>query len=369
MKTFLAFVIICLFWPYAANAQSLTDREQADLIGPVKFVETYYNIFTMKDGKIVEGNRLLWHSVTYNINGNITERVSYDRLGSIYVKYLHTYDPAGRCIGYEEYYTNPDKTFTRPRKHIYTLDDNGNRIGYKVVEPDGTLEKQFTYKYDSNGNKIEEKYYDHISRLGGKNVYAYDDKGNQTSQTSYGADGSVNRKSVSTFDDRGNRIVQLKYEGDTLSYRIVSRYDEKRRVLEEETIQLNATPDPIRSHDPSTSKIVYAYDDKKRTKMMASYKPDGSLRERVIFTYDEMWNEIERTSFNADGTPSNALVQIYGDIHKPGSELLGSLSGDPLTEFKYDALGNWTRKTYLIRSRKDGKPQGFSTEERVIIYH
>src|SRR6266498_910547 len=115
MKTFLAFVIICLFWPYAANAQSLTDREQADLIGPVKFVETYYNIFTMKDGKIVEGNRLLWHSVTYNINGNITERVSYDRLGSIYVKYLHTYDPAGRCIGYEEYYTNPDKTFTRPR--------------------------------------------------------------------------------------------------------------------------------------------------------------------------------------------------------------------------------------------------------------
>jgi hypothetical protein len=41
MKTFLAFVFTCLFWPSATNAQSRTDREEANLIGPVKSVETY----------------------------------------------------------------------------------------------------------------------------------------------------------------------------------------------------------------------------------------------------------------------------------------------------------------------------------------
>ena len=67
MKTFLAFVIACLFWPSAANAQGRTDREQAGMIGPVKSVEAYRISFALKDGKTEEAKRKPWYAdlITY----------------------------------------------------------------------------------------------------------------------------------------------------------------------------------------------------------------------------------------------------------------------------------------------------------------
>ncbi|HEV2912362.1 MAG TPA: hypothetical protein VGX92_03500 [Pyrinomonadaceae bacterium] len=369
MKIVSALIIVTLFWSSAVRAQNKTDRDQNDLIGSVKSVEVYVIDFAMKDEKIEQGERRRWHSTTYNPEGNILERISYDHLGNPAEKLIYTYDARGRNTGYEEYPAILDKTLTIPRKHIYTLDDRGNRVEYKVYESDGTPASRFTYKYDTKGNKIEEGFYYHTGRFGGKIVYAYDERGNQTSQISYNANGTLNWKNVSTFDEKGNRTEWIQYQGRALRYKVISRYDERGRILVNETIEFNAIPNVSISHAPVPGKVVYVYDDEKRTKEVATYEPDGTLKDRVVYTYDAKGNQVGQAMFKADGSPNDPVIQFYDDINEPGSRFRGSLSGKSLIELEYDSDGNWTKKTYLIQSRKDSKPQPYRAEERVITYY
>ena len=369
MKILLALAIASFIWFPAGIAQNQTDRGQAGLIGSAKTVEAYIIDFAMKDGKIEQGKRRPWYSTTYNLEGNIIERTSYDHLGNITEKLVYTYDTTGRNTGYEEYSATLDKTLTIPRKHIYTLDDRGTRIESRVYDSDGTLASRFTYKYDAKGNKTEEGFYYHTGQFGGKSVYTYDERGNQTSQTSYGADGTVNWKTVSTYDARGNRTEWLQYERDTLRYKIISMYDERGRIVGNETIESNALPNVLVSHAPVPGKVSYTYNDEKRTKEVATYKPDGSLKDRVVHAYDDKGNEIGRAMFKADGTPNDPVIQFYDNINEPGSKFRGSLSGKSLVGFEYDSHGNWTKKTSLIQSGKDSKPQPYRAEERIITYY
>lgn len=369
MKIALIFVIASLNWFPAVIAQNKTDRERADLLSSAKTVEAYIIDFAMKDGKIEEGKRRPWHSTTYNPEGNIIERISYDHVGNVTEKIIYTYDTRGRNIGYEEYSAAVDKTLTIPRKHIYTLDDRGNRVEYRVYDSDGTQASRFTYKYDAKGNRIEEGFYYHTGQFGGKTAYTYDEQGNQTSQTSYGADGDANWKTNSTYDAQGNRTEWIQYQHEKLRYKVISIYDEKGRIVENETIEFNAMPNIYVSHAPVPGKVIYSYDDEKSTKEVATYKPDGTLKDRVVYAYDAKGNEVGREMFNADGTANDPVIQFYDNIYEPGSKFRGSLSGKSLLEFEYDSHGNWKKKTYLIQSGKNSKPQPYRAEERVTTYY
>ncbi len=368
MKIFLAFVVTILFC-FPAIAQNKTDREQVNLNGSVKTVEAYRIEFSLKDGKTEQAKRLPWYSNTFNPQGNLTERITYNHLGNIIEKIVYTFDAKGRSIGYDEYHTISDKIITLPRKHIYTLDDNGNKIEYRVFESNGTPASRFVYKYDLKGNKIEDSFYYHTGQFGGKTVYTFDDRGNQTSQTLYSADGIVSGKTIFTFDDKGNDTQAINYQGGILRYKFISKYDGKGRILEKETIEFNAIPNVTTSHAPIPGKVIFTYDDKKRTKEITTYKPDGALVESVIYTYDNQNNEIERVVFKEDGSPNNLVIQFYDNINEPGSKFRGSLSGKSLVEFEYDSHGNWTKKIHLIRSGKDAKPEAYYAEEQMITYY
>ena len=149
-------------------------------------MEAYLIDFVRKDNRTVERKRR-WYSTTYNTEGNISERTSYDHNGAITGKYVHTYDTDGRSTGYEEYVALLGKTLTTPRRHVYTLDEEGRRVEYTVFESNGSVGTRFVYKYDAKGNLTEEQWYAHTGQLGGRLVYTFDEKGNQTSQTSYQA--------------------------------------------------------------------------------------------------------------------------------------------------------------------------------------
>jgi hypothetical protein len=69
-----------------------------------------------KDDGIVEEKRRPRYVITYNTEGNISKRASYDQNGAITAKYVHTYDAHGRSTGYEEYAAVLDKTLTTPRE-------------------------------------------------------------------------------------------------------------------------------------------------------------------------------------------------------------------------------------------------------------
>lgn len=369
MRVLLSSLILCLLWITPIVSQTKTDRDRADLAGPVKSVEAYLIDFFMKDGRVEEGKRRPWHSTTYNSEGNISERISYDHTGAITAKYIHTYDVKGRGTGYEEYSATLDKSLTTPRRHVYTLDEEGRRVEYIVHESNRSVGTKFVYKYDAKGYLTEEEWYAHTGQLGGRSVYTFDEKGNQTTQTNYNGDGALNWKNISKYDDNGNITEWLQYEGHTLRYKIISSYDRKGRILEKETFEFNAIPGVIRSHAPAPGKVVSTYDDEKRTKEVKTYKPDGTLKGKVAYAYDERGNEIGLTMFNGDGSPKNLEIQFYDNIHEAGSPFRGALNGRSLMKIEYDSQGNWTKQTRLIQSEKGGQPQAYSAELLVITYY
>lgn len=337
---------VCLLYAIPVASQTKTDKEREGLVGPVKSVQVYLVEFTKKD----EGTRHLRYRTTYNTDGNISERVTFDRSGAITAKYIHTYDGNGRSTGYEEYVGLLDKTLSGPRRHVYTLNAEGRKVEYIVFESNETIGTRFVYKYDAKGNLIEEQWYAHTGQLGGRTVYTFDDKGNQTSQTAHQADGAVNWKNVSKYDDNGNRTEMLQYDGTTLRYKVLHSYDSKGRILQTEIAEFNSAPGAMRStHTPEPGKVVYTYDDEKRSKEVATYDASGVLKRKVVYAYDERKNEVGLTMFNGDGSPETGAIQSI--------------------DIEYDSHGNWTRKTHLTRSEKSAEPQPYHAELRVISYY
>ncbi len=349
LTRFCALLVLYLFWITPIVSQTKIDKDRDELVGPVKRVEAYLIDFVKKDNRIVEGKHRPWYITTYNSEGNISERASYQD-GAITGKYVHTYDQNGRSTGYEEYVALLDKTLTIPRRHVYRLDQEGRRIEYIVFESDGSIGTRFVYKYDAKGNLSEEQWYAHTGQLGGTMVYTFDEKGNQTSQAGYLADGALSSKSISKYDGNGNKTEWLQYHGNTLRYKILYSYDSKGRILEQETVEFNRAPGALPpSHSPEPGKVVYTYDDDKRTAEVATYELDGTLKGKVTYTYDERKNEVGRTVINADGSVKNG--------------------GSQCMNIEYDSHGNWTRKTRLIQSEKGGQPQAYHAELRVITYY
>lgn len=340
-------LLLCLLCVSPIASQTKTDKDRNDLVGPVKRVEAYLIEFLGKDNHIVERKQRR-HVTTYNTDGNIAERTLYDQSDEISARDVYTYDANGRSTGYEEYAVFFDKTLTIPRRHVYTLNAAGRRVEYNVFETNGSVGTRFVYKYDAKGNLTEEQWYDHTGRLGGRTVYTFDENGNQTSRASYLADGTLDWKNISKYDANGNKTDVSQHHGNTLKYKILYSYDSKGRILEQETFEFNRTPASFPSHLPHPGKVVYTYDDEKRTKEVATYQVDGALIHKVVYAYDERKNETGFTLFNADGSLS---------------------SKSRLTNIEYDSNGNWTRKTLLKQSDKGGQPQPYHVELRVITYY
>ena len=343
-----ALLVLCLLWITPAVSQTKTDKDRDNLAGPVKRVEAYLIDIVTNDNGVVEKRRR-WYTTAYDIEGNNSKKASYDQNGEIASRYLHTYDANGRSTGYEEYVASPDKTLNPPRRHVYTLNEEGRRVEYIVFESNGSVGARFVYKYDAKGSLTEEQFYTHTGRLGGRLVYTFDEKGNRISETSYEGDGTLSWKNISKYDANGNKTEWTQHHGNTLRYRMLYSYDSKGRVLETETLEFNGTPGVIVTHAPGPGRVVNTYDDDKRTKEVATYGLDGTLKGKVGYAYDERGNEVRLTMFNADGSIRNGQSVLF--------------------KIEYDSHGNWTRKTRLIQSDKGGQPQAIHAELRVITYY
>lgn len=346
MKKLCVLVVLCLVWITPAVSQTKPDKERDELVGPVKSVKAYLTEFFRKDTGVVEQWRRPSYFTTYNTEGNISTRDSYERSGAIVERLVYTYDANGRSTGYKEYPALLDKNLTVPRHHVYNLDEEGRRVEYTVFETNGSIASRCVYKYDAKGNLIEEQWFTHTGKLSSRMVSTFDEQGNQTSQMSYGESGALNWKTFSKYDANGNKTEWIQYYGNTLKSKTFFSYDSKGRILERKLIEFNKTPGFF-PNAPLPGKVVYTYDDDKRTKEEATYEADGTLRLKLVHTYDERKNEIGVTA-----------LYTYGS-HK--------LSEAVLINIEYDSHGNWTRKTRL--TQKDGPPQVAQEELRVITYY
>jgi YD repeat-containing protein len=346
MRRFFTILALFLLSTTPIVSQTKSDKDRDDLVGPVKTMEAHYVDFLRKDNQVVEFDRRS-HTTTYNTEGNISERTSYDQNDAIRERLVHTYDAKGRNTGYKEYSALLDKTLTYPRRHVYTLNEEGRKVEYIVFESNGSMATRFVYKYDAKGNLTEEEWYSHTGQLGGRLVSTFDEKGNQTSEASYQADGVLIWKNISKYDDNGNKTELLQYFGNTLKGKIIYTYDNKGRILEQETVEFNSTPGTF-PYIPRQGKVVYSYDDAKRTKEEVSYGIDGTLQSRLVYAYDERKNEVELRLFIAPRSVENETRS---------------------TNIEYDSHGNWTRKTRVRQSDNGGEPQVYYVERRLITYY
>jgi hypothetical protein len=233
-----------------------------------------------------------------------------------------------------------------------------------VYDSDGTISSRFTYNYDATGNKTEEDFYSGNGYRTGKLTYAYDGGGKLLTQTSFNADDTVSWRIVNTYDAKGNKIESVQYQGDVLRYRFFYKYDGKGRVAEQETREYNAKPNVSVSHAPVPGRVVYVYDDEKRTREVVTYDERGSLKSRLVHAFDEQGSDLGVNAFNADGSPKPQEIQWY-----EGNTRTRTLSGTASVKYVFDAQGNWTRKTYMIKPADADNPEPYAAEYRVLTYY
>lgn len=287
MKRLATVIILFVIW---TTAQAQSDKERDRLFGPVQTVTTEVAEFITKDGKSVEGPRVSQHTVTYDERGNKVKQVEFNRDGSVAQTIVYSYDAEGRSVGYEDYAAG----LSTPRKHIYTLDQKGHRIEYRIMQPDGKAgDEKYVYKYDSNGNRVAEELY-HKTSLISRNENTYDAQGRLISQISYDPDSTVSSRIRVSLAQDGKPIERTRHDGDLLTYRVRYTYDSKRRPVEVATTGSYVDTDSS-SEGHITGKVVYVYKGKDQPKEMLIYNPDGSLRERVVIDYDSRANWTRRT--------------------------------------------------------------------------
>jgi hypothetical protein len=367
MKSFALALLLFVLSSGAVRAQTTqakSELEQSGLAGRVKSLETWRIEYALREGVSVEGRRVLVRKTTYDEQGRKAEDVSYDQSGSPSRRAVYAYDAEGRSTGYDEFSGLLDKSLANPRRHVYKLDGVGRRVEYTVYESDGAVASRFTYAYDAEGNKTEEASYSWNGSRTGKLVYAYDVRGQVLTETSYNADESVSWKSVNVYDSEGRKTESVQYQGERLRYRFFYKYDGKGRLKEQETREFNAIPNVYITHAPEPGRVVYVYDDEKRTKEVAIYDERGTLKSRLAYASAEKGNDAVVTELNPDGSVKSREVHWYEKNVRRRT-----LNGTPSVEFVYDARGNWTRKTFLIKPADAERPAPYWAEYREFIYY
>ena len=281
-------VLSCILLWNTAGAQ--TEAAGGDeLAGPVKEVRHETSESAPGGGA---ARRL--RSASYDVKRNKVEETNFGPDGSVAQRFVYTFDAQGRANGYEEY----SGGLTAPRRHIYVLGEKGERVEYKIVQPDGAAGEKRLYRYDAQARLVEELLHEHKGQLLSRNVHAYDGAGRPVLQTRYDADGSISSVARVSYDSQGRPVERTRHEGDVLTYQIRYRYDSRGRVVEQETVGsvLDADVPPAEVHPPG--RVSYVYKGGKQPTEATRYGPDGAARERIVFQYDSRGNWISKTYFS-----------------------------------------------------------------------
>jgi YD repeat-containing protein len=291
-------VLTVLFLGLICNASIVAQTDDAgldELAGPVKEVRR-----ETSESAAGGGAARRVSSASYDANGKQVEEILFGPGGSVAQKFVYTFDAQGRATGFEEY----SGGVTTPRKHIYVLGAKGERVEYRIVQPDGAAGEKRLYKYDARGRLVEELLHEHKGKLLSRNVQAYDEAGRPVSQTRYDADGSVSSVATVTYDAQGRPVERVRQEGGVLTYRIRYRYDTGGRMIEQETVGSVLDADVPAAEVQQPGRVSYVYKGGKRPREATYFGPDGTPRERIVFTYDSRGNWVSKTyvSLTSDGT-------------------------------------------------------------------
>jgi len=182
MRRFLTAFTLTLLLFYSAGAQNKSDREKANLLGPLRTVRTQtidYSDETLKESL---GSKER-DTVTYDQKGNEIERIIYDDYGFLVGKEARTYDAQGNLT--ESVFS---KSTGINERHVYAY-ENGKLIRIITYDPKDKVELTQVNSYGKDGLLFEEKYSVGTKALG-KTIYKHDQKGNLSGVSFYLGNGA-----------------------------------------------------------------------------------------------------------------------------------------------------------------------------------
>ena len=198
-----------------------------------------------------------------------------------------------------------------------TTEDDDDNILEKVIE-----------KYNSSGDIIEEVEYDRTGSLKSKLNYSYNN------------DGTL--KNISYKDSEGNirKVVEYKYDSDG-------------KLIEKKTLKDNQ----------ETKKIMYVYEDNKIEEIF--YKPEGSIEEKYIKTYDGD-NMIEEIKMDADDIIVFKASYKYDSNGNKIEKALYGLNGSSIINkiiYQYDDNGNLMKAIEYNKTNEPIKMMKYEFED------
>ncbi len=235
----------------------------------------------------------------------------------------------------------------------WTYDGHGRLSEYRAGQDKEERNHYLNFKYDSSGRFLGCEY----RQSGAEWPFSFTEvtySGNSVDESTLEEQRRKTYEQVQVMDG-SNRVIDLKVSDRDdgplkLWYHVTFKYDEKGRVVEQNT-------DPFKVGDgddasPIPGKLIVRYDDEKRTGEQEFYDTDGKLALHTLLTFDH------------DGTPTKFVV-----LDNLGNIVTGSESFvDPKThkssrrpgsvewEVIYDDHGNWTERRRWF-TPADGSPR------------
>jgi YD repeat-containing protein len=275
-------------------------------------------------------------------------------------------------------------------------DTAGRETESSHYDPQGSLRSRTAYRYDPEGREIERISYDAGGTFIRRMVSTYNEEGRLSRQIVYRADGTSFVQRSATFDDAGRRIVEAYFPVDASESSPTSAPHEKRGVV--------IVVSPISGSDAHRNRELYDADDKLLE--VISYRADGGLKSRFLFSYDSAGRRIREAQYMTQGAPAleaaeppaSEATYVYdeaGRVQEVAHYSNGSLqdktiyrydaNGNRIEEERYgtdgllrhresyvrevDGRGNWTRETKVKRYPQLGDRELIVVTNRTIIYY
>lgn len=198
-------------------------------------------------------------------------------------------------------------------------------------------------KYDKKGKWTEYNSFEPDGSIIRKEVQEYDDKRNPTVQYVYNRD-TLNHKKIYIKDKDGNTVeIRRLTPSDSLIYKSVFKYDEKRNYGDYIEGYGYASADSL------VGKTTRKYDEKGNCIEESNYKAGKYLENKFLYKYDDnSGKRIERSKYDSESKLAEKITYKYNEegfvteICIYDSE--GKLNKKTASKYKYDMNGNWIEK-------------------------
>jgi|GEM_PF-6782265 len=170
--------------------------------------------------------------------------------------------------------------------------------------------------YNAHGNETETLLYAGTGVLTEKLVHSYNSKEKRIETVTHGANGALLKKTLYLYDFHGRLNEQTIFDDVGLIERTTYTYDSQRNSVDETTgyARRSLTVHTIRFYDAAEKETA-----------TATFMRDGSVT-KTTFKYDSKGNVTERTVSASDGSVIDRLAYTY----------------------EFDVTGSWVTQTELI---------------------